>query len=153
MPDIIIHGASGFLGKHFLRKLIAEKIPVVVLARESTKLPGVELNSGVRIFRYKSSLDELKKENLSMNKPVFFELAWQGVFGTERNAEEQLTVNVPMTRSSIELAARLQAAHWIGIGSQAEYGNLDKRISEMDECNPTTLYGKAKLECANLSAK
>lgn len=153
MPNIIIHGASGFLGKHFLRKLIAEKIPVIVFARESSNLASIENDSLVKIYRYKNSLSEINPEKIKISSPVFFEFSWQGVFGSERNKDEQTSVNIPLITSSINLANNLNAGHWIGIGSQAEYGNLDKRISENDVCNPTTLYGKAKLQCAQLSAE
>lgn len=152
MPEIIIHGASSFLGKHFIRKLIAEKNHVIVFARKSTNLSAIENNPLVHIYRYQQSLDEINTDSIAINRPVFLEFSWHGVFGSERNNEEQLTVNIPLIKSSVELAHRLNAKHWIGIGSQAEYGNLDKRISESDICRPTTLYGKAKLQCSEISA-
>src|SRR6185369_15414314 len=108
-------------------------------------------NPLVTIIQYNSSLEEISNEEYDFDSPVFFDFAWQGVFGSERNNEEQLTVNIPMTENSLELAAKLNAHHWIGIGSQAEYGNLNKRITEEDKCKPTTLYGKAKVECCGLS--
>lgn len=152
MPDIIVHGASGFLGKHFLRKLISEKIRVHILARKTSAIAEFEESSYTTITRYDQSLSEIDPLQINLNSPVYFEFAWHGVFGSERNDERQLSVNLPMIRHSVGLAAALKAKHWIGVGSQAEYGNLDKRISESDECHPTTLYGKAKLECCNLSA-
>lgn len=151
MPDIVIHGASSFLGKHFIRKLIAEKINVVVFARNSTSLSTIENNPLVHIYRYQKSLDEINAKSIILKSTVFFEFSWHGVFGSERNNEAQLTVNIPLIEASVELAHRLDAKHWVGIGSQAEYGNLDKRISETDVCQPTTLYGKAKLQCSELS--
>jgi UDP-glucose 4-epimerase len=153
MPEIVIHGASGFLGKHFVKKLISENVLVTILAREASLLPVVESNPLVTIYRYKDSLEILGRQNIPVKFPVFFEFSWQGVFGSERNKQEQSSVNIPLINSSIQLAAKLNAQHWIGIGSQAEYGNLDKRISESDVCRPTTEYGKAKLECAELSAE
>ena len=153
MPDIIIHGASGFLGKHFIKKLMTEKIPVVVLARESSDLSLILNNPGVKIYRYNKSFNELTKIDIKVESPVYFEFSWQGVFGSDRNNEEQMSVNVPLITSSVKFANDLKAKHWIGIGSQAEYGNIDKRISENDVCNPTTLYGKAKLKCSQISAE
>jgi nucleoside-diphosphate-sugar epimerase len=41
----------------------------------------------------------------------------------------------------------------VGFGSQAEYGNLNKVISENDLCKPTTLYGKSKLLCSQISSE
>jgi UDP-glucose 4-epimerase len=153
MPDIVIHGATSFLGKHFLRKLISNQIPVTVFARETSNLSVIENNSLVRIVRYKKSLNEVKTDSLNLETPVFFEFSWHGVFGADRNIPEQISVNIPLIISSITIANQLHSKHWIGIGSQAEYGNLDKRINESDECNPTTLYGKSKLWCSQISSE
>jgi UDP-glucose 4-epimerase len=153
MHDIVIHGASGFLGKHFVRKLIAEKIPVHIIARHSSSISEFENKNFVSISRYEKSISEIDPHKIAVSTPVFFDFAWYGVFGTERNDERQLSVNIPMTEASLKLASVLKSKHWIGVGSQAEYGNLDKKISEQDECHPTTLYGKAKLACAGLSER
>jgi predicted phosphodiesterase len=45
----------------------------------------------------------------------------------------------------IELAYKTNCKHWIGLGSQAEYGNQNKILAEDAITIPTTLYGKAKL--------
>jgi nucleoside-diphosphate-sugar epimerase len=50
-----------------------------------------------------------------------------------------------MSLQSVELAAAAGCSRWIGLGSQAEYGNQDKRLDERAATLPTTLYGKAKL--------
>lgn len=151
MCDIIIHGASSFLGKHFISKLISLNIPAIIFARESSRIDFFEHNPLLKIHRYKRSIFETGLKSLKPQMPVFFEFSWQGVYGAERNIPEQLTVNIPLIISSIEFAHTLNARHWIGIGSQAEYGNLDKRITENDVCSPTTLYGKAKLICSQIS--
>ncbi len=153
MHDIVIHGATSFIGKHLIKRLLSEKIPLVVISRKSSDLTYLQNKPLIKIFRYKDSVDEIDTADMQVNKPVFFEFAWKGVFGTERNDDTQLSVNVPLIKDSIRLAHKLNSSHWIGIGSQAEYGNLDKRISETDKCEPTTLYGKAKLECSAVSTQ
>ena len=153
MSDILIHGATSFLGKHFLRKLISERTPVIILARESSNLSSVESNSLVKIVRYKKTLSEIDISSINSKSLSFFEFSWSGVFGSDRNNPEQITVNIPLIISSIELANQHKAKHWIGIGSQAEYGNLNKRLNEDDSCKPTTLYGKSKLICSQISSE
>lgn len=153
MSDVIVHGASGFLGKHFIRKLISQKIPVVVLARENSQIPFFENGPFVRILRYKENIAELHSIHVTVKSPVFFEFSWQGVFGSERNSEQQISVNIPLITSSVNFAHQINSSHWIGIGSQAEYGNLNKKLSEKNSCNPSTLYGKAKLQCSQLSSE
>ncbi len=151
MNDIVVHGASSFLGRSFIKLLISRKIPVTVLARITSKIPFCENCGSVSLIRYNKSLTEINCNNITAKNPVFFEFSWHGVFGADRNVPEQLSVNIPLIISSISLAKKLGARHWIGIGSQAEYGDLNKEISESDACHPTTLYGKSKLMCSNIS--
>ncbi len=152
--EIVIHGASGFIGKHFIRAIIEKNIPVIVLARKSSKLNFDETKYPfITVLRYEKNLSEINGEALNVHHPVFFEFSWNGVFGSERNAAEQLTVNIPLILSSVNLAHQLNAKHWVGFGSQAEYGNLNKKIQETDTCHPTTLYGKSKLLCSQISAE
>lgn len=149
---VIIHGASGFLGRRFIKTLSATDNMVVAIARETSDLRGIEEGANTVVLRYKKSLEELlayPSENL--RGATFYELAWHGVFGANRNDPEQYTVNIPLVISSVTFAHHINAKHWIGIGSQAEYGNLNKMISEQDQCAPTTLYGKSKLICSRIA--
>lgn len=151
MPEIIIHGASSFLGRHFSQKLMSEKHSFTVIARRTSNINYLNGYEKVNCILYNHSLDEVSNSTNLPNKPTFIEFSWNGVFGTERNNFEQISINIPLIISSINLGRRLHCKHWIGFGSQAEYGNLDKTISENDECNPVTMYGKAKYYCSQIS--
>jgi nucleoside-diphosphate-sugar epimerase len=76
---------------------------------------------------------------------IFIHAAWRGVKGNDRNEAFQILDNIPLTIHSVDLAHKLGCRQWIGLGSQAEYGNLNKVISEDSPNAPTTTYGKAKL--------
>lgn len=149
---IVIHGASSFLGKHFIEFLLNTNNMVIAIARETSKLRDYESTKNLVIMRYKESLKELMERSLiDLSGSIFYEFSWQGVFGTERNNPEQYTVNIPLMISSVEFAKYINVKHWIGIGSQAEYGNLAKKAQETDECKPTTLYSKSKLICSQIT--
>lgn len=153
MQDIVIHGASSFLGKHFIKRLLSEKINIIVIARQSTDLGLLNESSLVTIFRYKSCIEEVLNIYKPIGaQPVFYEFSWHGVYGEQRNDPEQLTTNIPLILASVNFAKEINAKQWTGIGSQAEYGNLNKKISEADVCTPTTLYGKSKLICSEISS-
>lgn len=69
----------------------------------------------------------------------------EGRGGRDHNQDYQITENLALTLASVELAAAAGCRQWIGLGSQAEYGNLNVRISEEMKPCPTTLYGRSKL--------
>lgn len=144
---IIIHGASSFLGKHFLEALEKmENKKVLILARENSGITPAASGENIKIFRYKKNIEELTEKSFKdFYGGVFFDFTWQGVFGSERNNPEQLTVNIPLTISSLEFAKHIKTKHWISCGSQAEYGNQNKKLSEEDGLKPKTLYGRAKV--------
>lgn len=151
MNSIVIHGASSFVGKNFVKLLILKKIQIYIIARATSQITFCENCPTIKIYRYEKSISEINFQSIEVKNPIFFEFSWYGVFGSDRNIPEQLSVNIPLIISSIVFAKKINAKHWIGIGSQAEYGNLNKEISEEDVCKPTTMYGKSKLLCSAIS--
>jgi nucleoside-diphosphate-sugar epimerase len=151
--DIIIHGPSSFLGKHLLRYFIDHNIFPIIICRTKSNIDEFENTKLFKIYRYTNKIDEINLTELHLLNPIFIDFAWNGVFGSERNSVEQISVNIPNIISSIEFANNNKCVHWVGFGSQAEYGNLDKIISENDFCKPTTLYGKSKLLCSQISSE
>jgi UDP-glucose 4-epimerase len=145
-PTFVLTGATGFIGSAVLKELIRRNIrPVVLLRPESglRRLPKLPEDQTI-IF---SKLDEAGLvENLRAQQPaVFIHCAWRGVGGGERNADFQLAENVPLTIASVNLAVACGCRQWIGLGSQAEYGNANRILAETAPTLPTTEYGKAKL--------
>ena len=145
-PTVVLTGATGFIGSAVLAELIRRQIrPVVLLRPESNRRRLPKLVEGKTIIFSKFDEAALGK-NLRAERPmVFIHCAWRGVGGEERNADFQLAENVPMTLASVKLAVACGCRQWIGLGSQAEYGNANRILDESAPTLPTTQYGKAKL--------
>jgi nucleoside-diphosphate-sugar epimerase len=79
-------------------------------------------------------------------------LAWDGVLGGNRNDPAQWR-NVSATMELLEIAKRVQAKSFIGLGSQAEYGPCENQIDELCPTHPTTMYGASKLAAQQLSER
>jgi nucleoside-diphosphate-sugar epimerase len=142
----LLTGATGFLGSAVLAELERRNFRTLVLLRPESdrrRLPSL-VEDNILIC---STLDDPRlAEKIRRQQPtVFIHCAWRGVGGQERNADFQISENVPLARASVELAARSGCRQWIGLGSQAEYGNANRVLDETALANPTTLYGKAKL--------
>ena len=149
--DYIVHGGSSFLGKSFIRFNNSKK-NILVLARKSSNLSSLKNLSNLYIYRYENNLSvKLEVNKFDFSSSIFFEFSWYGVFGSERNDINQFKINIPLIISSVEFANYISCKHWVGVGSQAEYGNYNKTINENDICKPTTLYGKSKLFCSKLA--
>ena len=143
---VAITGATGFIGAAIVADLLACGRRVTVLLRPESDLTRLLAMRGFETLAYSNLLDDAVVRDLRERKPdVFIHCGWRGVGGADRNEMFQITENVPTTVSAVELAAAAGCRQWIGLGSQAEYGNQNCRISETDALHPSTRYGRAKL--------
>lgn len=146
MMKFVLTGATGFIGSAVLKQLVSDGHEAVVLLRGKSNVDRIKDVSGYQPVYYHDLAQAGLAETLAAHKPdAFIHLAWKGVGGTDRNASFQITENLPLTLRSVELAHAIGCRHWIGVGSQAEYGNPNRKVAETDPALPTTLYGKAKL--------
>lgn len=143
---VVITGATGFIGASISREFLGAGYSVVVLTRKDSNLSRLnDLRSQILFIDY-STLEPARFDfSRITGADIFVHCAWKGVAGNERNEAYQITSNIPATLQSVEVAAALGCRHWIGLGSQAEYGNLNCKIGEDRANSPTSLYGKAKL--------
>jgi nucleoside-diphosphate-sugar epimerase len=79
-------------------------------------------------------------------------IAWSGVLGRERNDPAQHR-NAHESMRLLEIAVAAGAQHFIGLGSQAEYGPCQARIDEGAPTAPTTMYGAAKLATCHMASR
>jgi UDP-glucose 4-epimerase len=152
---VFITGAAGFVGSFLVRRLLeAGRHSVGVLLRRPGEawrirpyLPGLHVSEG--------SLEDraaVQQGLVSFRPEAVVHLAWRGVAGRDRNSVEQWR-NVACGLELLELAAKAGARHWLGLGSQAEYGVCANRIDETVSAKPTTLYGASKLATFQLAQR
>jgi len=150
---IAITGGTGFIGAAVVKQALLNNDLPVVLIRKDSNLKRLKDVKGIEFITYEKLNDAMLVLQLKTLQPEsFIHLAWKGVGGADRNAAFQITENIPFTLQSVELAKQVGCNHWTGIGSQAEYGNLNCKIDEGFATRPTTLYGKAKLSACWASA-
>lgn len=87
------------------------------------------------------------------DKAVFYHLGWSGTFGEQRNDADMQQKNVEYTLDAVRLAKRLGCVHFIGVGSQAEYGRFEGRLTPDTRTLPENEYGRAKLAAGIRSAE
>jgi UDP-glucose 4-epimerase len=143
MTNIVVSGGTGFLGSWLSRFLVAQGHCVTVLTRNnsSTWRLGSDFGGTVvalDVTQWPSFLAESSFD-------IFVSCDWAGVEGLERNNPIQLE-NTNRIVNCLSAFVSAGGHHYVGVGSQAEYGNPNCKIGEDLDCAPTTLYGQAKLE-------
>lgn len=169
MTKAYITGATGAIGMALVGELLKNGISTTVLLRRSSERNdrvknsfSGELASGLLRIEY-VSLEELLgyavNENVSRkisgvtDTAVFYHLGWGGTFGAQRNDADMQQKNVEYTLDAVRLAKRLDCVHFIGVGSQAEYGRFEGRLTPDTRTLPENEYGRAKLAAGIRSAE
>lgn len=140
-----VTGASGHIGSHLVRRLVAEGHTVAALMRPASDrtiltgaLPRLHIIEGDLLAGgYRASLEAFAPETV-------YHLAWWGTAAEDRHAPQQITANVRATLDLLEAAHHAGAKLFVGIGSQAEYGRVSGCIAEDQPLRPETAYGVAK---------
>lgn len=134
-----------------MRRLAREDVRIGLLVRPNSDRRRIEpLPANAEVLE--GDLQNLPTAKIQEFGPeVVVHAAWHGVTNQHRNDSAQITSNLNPTIKLQELARELKCRAFIGLGSQAEYGPLNKKIAENDPTEPTTLYGASKLAACHLT--
>jgi nucleoside-diphosphate-sugar epimerase len=152
---ILLTGAAGFVGSQVLRQLVdAPGVEVgAIVRRPDAAWRIADVRGRARMLPV--DLDDaaaLARAVADFAPTHLVHLAWTGVLGRDRNEPAQ-DANVARTLTLLDLALDAGARHFVGLGSQAEYGPCRARIDEATPTAPTTRYGAAKLAACEAAAR
>ncbi|KAA0073031.1 NAD(P)-dependent oxidoreductase [Tardiphaga sp. P9-11] len=144
---ILVTGAGGFVGAAVAGEALRAGHDVVGTVRpgsSSSRLAtrGSRLNVVGLDLR---DAGEVRAMMRTHRPDVIIHVAWSGVSNKARSDRLQITDNIETACQLLEAGAECGVSKFIGMGSQGEYGPLDRKIAETDLPHPTTLYGASKL--------
>jgi UDP-glucose 4-epimerase len=150
---VLLTGASGFVGSHLLARFLraGEHTVAIVLRPGRTPRRIQHLLGSVEVVAGNLAQPETLADQIHRFAPeLVLHSAWAAPSTKNRNSAEHAD-HVSHTVALVKLAHAAGAKHFIGLGSQAEYGAAADKADEAQPAQPTTLYGTAKL-CAGLLA-
>lgn len=153
MARLFITGASGFVGSATLRAAILAGHKVVAPVRRASNTWRLKPHEGqyTRIEADLRDSDAIAKALRETMPDAVVHLGWTGVGNSARFDRSQITDNIDAACRLLDAAVAVGCRSFIGLGSQGEYGPLNKRTSEDELPAPTTLYGAAKLATLQLT--
>lgn len=149
MNKFVITGATSFLGKHIIKKLIEDDVQVFAIIRPSSKHVS-DFDNEPKVKTILSDMDDTEKwVKEIVEADYFIHLGWDGIGSNGRSDVQIQQKNIETAVNVFKAAFRIHCKAFLFAGSQAEYGIKDEIITEDMVCNPVTQYGKAKLEVLN----
>ncbi len=147
MVDALVTGATGFIGRHLVRELLARRQTVRCLVRKSSDvnvLPreSVQLHTG-------DVVEPHTLEGAADGVAVVYHLAALGHVGavTDEAYRRFVEVNVTGTRHLIEECLRASIRKFLHASSTAAMGLIPSRtVDESTEPRPVTPYQRSKLQ-------
>lgn len=161
MEKAVVTGATSMIGVALIEKCIVERVKVYAVVRPGSlnlnRLPCSDLIQIVECdLECLAELERLIHEECD----VFYHLSWAHT-GQGRNDNLMYQIeNIRYTLQAVWTAKALGCKKFIGAGSQAEYGCVDRGMIAPDTpVNPVQAYGIAKyaagkfamLECSRMS--
>ena len=143
MEEVLVTGASGFIGSWLTRYFSCVGYQVTCLVRDNSNLWRLEGVQDIKIVR--SQPNEWNENFAKLAGKHVILSDWWGVESSFRNSPEQ-SKNVDRWIHCVELATKLGTETLVALGSQAELGPVRGLIGENLQDSPTSRYGQAKSE-------
>ena len=153
MHRAIVTGATSMLGVSLIEECINNSTPVVAIVRPFSKnidrLPKSDLITIVECDM--TSYKDISKQ-IEFGKGVFYHFAWSSA---DRSRNDDLlgqVKNIQYTLDALNSAKGIGCELFVGVGSQAEYGDIKNEImGPLTIPNPDTPYGICKYAASKLA--
>jgi nucleoside-diphosphate-sugar epimerase len=142
--NVLVTGASGFIGVHLVDRLLSQGSRITVLARSSSALPK-EWHDRVSVVTCGDFSESGLRRLLRAPVDTVFHLAAYGVRPNHRDIDEMIAINVGLPAALVRLCAEWRA-RMVMAGTFSEYRSPSSRdlLTEESPLEQGKLYGSSK---------
>jgi UDP-glucose 4-epimerase len=151
MNKILITGITGFIGSQIAELLVQNNFKVIGLKRSHSNIWRCEEIKEKIIWVDIDVEDDYKKQLENIGFETLIHCAWIGVESNERGMWDLQLKNLTFLSELLQISRKVNVKKIIVLGSQAEYGALEGKISETHPTNPLNAYAAIKLACLELT--
>lgn len=146
MKKAIVTGATGFIGKYLVNKLVEEGVEVIAVVRKNSKgIPEIR-SLPIRIIECDGiDFDQLPQLISDRDVDVLFHLAWQGVSDADAKKDAIQIQNIASTLKLIDAAKNMSIQTFVGAGSLHEAEAVEEMRENKVISNLGYMYKTAKL--------
>ena len=146
MTHYIITGATGFIGKAFVEKLVKDKEKVTIIVRNRIKAQDL---FGDSVIIVEQDLNDINSMYLEPPKEderrILVHFAWDGTSGDKRAREVTQLNNVRLSCDLLRKAKEWQVDRFVNAGSIMEYEAIKTVLYDGQRPNRNSVYSIAKL--------
>lgn len=144
---IVITGITGFIGSHMAEEFLKNNYEVIGLKRASSDC--WRCNNFLEEITWINTEDNFIDKIVALKPAVVLHCAWDGAAAANRDDVNIQKENLLFLQKILTLVAKLKVEKFIALGSQEEYGYLDKTVNENTELKPVSEYGIAKVQACD----
>lgn len=144
--NILITGATGFIGANLVHFFLKQKASVIIFTRKSSDRWRISKVSGA-ISEYTVDLSDAAETEkaVTRTKPdIVFHNAIYGGHHSQDNTKEIFDTNLLGTVNLLNACRKSGFDFFVNSGSSSEYGAKDRPFKEDDILEPVTDYGVSK---------
>lgn len=142
--NVIVTGATGFIGSYLVKELLQNQYEVYAIVRNAEKMTKMVSGQGLHLIE--TDLEHFSEDDLpNCQFDTFYHLGWSGVNREEINEPAVHRKNRELSMKCLKIAKSIGCRCFMDAGSKAEYGMQCEEQSENAACCPDTAYGKEKL--------
>ncbi|WP_040212824.1 NAD-dependent epimerase/dehydratase family protein [Clostridium polynesiense] len=148
---VLITGGCGFLGSHLAKRLLSMGSKVFIMKREESNPWRLkEYINSINFYTADVSNPPQVDKCLKTIEPEYiFHLASYGVDSSQKDYLKAANINILGIVNVFNSLKYVDCRKVINIGSSAEYGNVNEKITETFCPKPASIYGSTKA-CATL---
>lgn len=144
--DIVVTGASGFVGSHLAKYLSNRGYKVYAITDpKSTTINTIKGYPGIELIPFGLNDYEQIRRYVPRGALALFHFAWAGVAPEYRKSVDIQITNVGISLDAVRLAKELDVKKFIFPGSTFEYSYSGRIINRDTPPTPQDAYGVAKI--------
>ncbi len=154
MSNILITGATGFIGSNLARTLSKSEDKISIFLKSQSnlwRLKDIISHFDVHVVDL-SNPDMIKQKIMKIKPDIVYHCAAYGVYPFQKDLNTIIQTNVIGSANLMQVLTKYNdLKKFINIGSVFEYGPKLKPAKETDVVKPITIYGIAKVTQTHLA--